>query len=87
MDQSQADREATIIKSSAQAAALTIVNEANAYVKTKTLNYQSMAYKNISDSLNMTVNDHLMDFMYYTNLLELKNSTILVGVDTALLKV
>jgi len=38
----------------------------------------------VSEVTKQTANDTLMDYIYYTNMLNTKNSTILVGVDRAM---
>jgi len=48
---------------------------------------KATAYKAISDLTGQQPSDTLLDFIYYTNLLNSKNSTILVGIEDAQLSV
>jgi len=63
------------------------VNEAEAYIKNLTISSQANAYSTVANLTNQTSANTLMDYIYYTNLLIVKNATILVGVDRAFLNI
>lgn len=85
VQKSNAQRQITIIQGEAAAESTKIVNEAEAYVKDKTINSQAEAYKSVATATNQTAADTLMSYIYYSNLLNVKNATILIGVDRVML--
>ena len=52
-----------------------------------TIDAQAKAYKTAGELTKQTPADTLMDYIYYTNLLASKNSTVLVGIDKAMVNV
>jgi hypothetical protein len=84
VDNSGASRAITIVQGQASAESTRIVNEAEAFTKNLTISSQATAYQLVSNLTNQTSSDTLMDYIYYTNLLNVKNATILVGVDRAM---
>ena len=52
-----------------------------------TIDAQATAFKIASQETGQTAKDTLMDYIYYTNLLATKNSTVLVGIDKAMVNV
>ena len=50
-----------------------------------TITSQAQAYASAALLTGQTASDTLMEYIYYTNLLNNKNSTVLVGVDRAML--
>lgn len=87
VDNSAASRAITIVQGEAAAESTSIVNEAEAFTKNLTISSQATAYQLVSNLTNQTTSDTLMDYIYYSNLLNVKNATILVGVDRAMLNI
>lgn len=87
VDTSEAQRTITVFQGNASAEATKIQNEGEAYARQKTINSQGEAYKIAADLTGQSAADTLMDYIYFTNLLNQKNSTILVGVKKAILSV
>jgi regulator of protease activity HflC (stomatin/prohibitin superfamily) len=87
VDTSEAQRQITVFQGEAQAQSTFIQNEAQGNSTRMTIDAQANAYKIASQLTGQTAGDTLMDYIYYTNLLASKNSTILVGVDKAMINV
>ena len=87
VDTSETQKQITIFQGNAQAEALKIVNEAEAFSKQVTINSQGEAYKQAAQITSQTAQDTLMDYIYYTNLLNSKNATLLIGINKAILSV
>lgn len=87
VDISEANRKITIFQGQANAEATKITNEGEAKARQRTISSQGEAYKIAADITKQTPADTLMDYIYYTNLLNNKNATILVGVNRAMLSV
>ncbi len=85
VDTSEAQRNMTIYQGEAQAESTRITNQASGNATRIAINAQSSAYTVASQVTGQTASDTLMDYIYYTNLLGTKNSTILVGVDKAVI--
>ena len=75
----------TIQQGEAQAEATRLVNQAQGNATRIAIESQSSAYTIAAQVTGLTAKDNLMDYIYYTNLLQGKNSTILVGVDKAVI--
>lgn len=84
VDNSDAERKITVLNGNATAEATRILNEAEAYIKDKTVRSQSEAYKKVATMTGQTPADTLMDYIYYANLYNVRNATLLVGVSSAL---
>ena len=52
-------------------------------IQDKTIRSKAEAYKVISDLTQQTAANTLMSYIYYTNLLNVRNATLLVGVEDA----
>lgn len=87
VDTSEAQRQITIYQGQAQAESLTISNQATGQATQISIQAQAQAYQAAAQLTGQTPSDTLMDYIYYTNLLANKNSTILVGVDKAVVNV
>ena len=83
VDTSQAQRLITVFQGEANAESTTLLNTAQGNSTRITIDSQAAAYKQASVLTGQTAGDTLMDYIYYTNLLMSKNSTILVGIDKA----
>jgi hypothetical protein len=73
-----------VLQGNATAGATRILNEAEAYVKNITITSQSNAYRTVSSLTGQTPSDTLMDYIYYANLYNVRNATLLIGVNSAL---
>jgi hypothetical protein len=73
-----------VLQGNATAEATRIINEAEAYIKNIQVRSQSQAYKTVSDLTGQTPSDTLMDYIYYANLYNVRNATLLIGVKSAL---
>ena len=71
-------------KSAAEAEATTITNAQVAAIKNVTIVSKANAYKSVQNLLNISSSNYLQDYIYYTTLLQNQNSTVLVGVDKAM---
>lgn len=61
------------------------MNEAQGNATRIAIDSQSKAYTVAAQVTGQTASDTLMEYIYYTNLLAAKNSTVLVGVDKAVI--
>lgn len=75
----------TIFMGEAQAESTLIVNQAQGNSTRIAIDSQAQAYTVAAQLTGQTASDTLMDYVYYTNLLSSKNSTVLVGVDKAVI--
>jgi regulator of protease activity HflC (stomatin/prohibitin superfamily) len=80
VDNSDADRKITVLQGNATAESTRILNEAEAYIKDIQIKSQSAAYKKVAALTGQTANDTLMEYIYYANLYNVRNATLLVGV-------
>ena len=85
VDNSAANKNITIINGEASAAGTRIYNEAEAFSQNVTITYQSLAFTDAAKTTGMTAADTLMDYIYYTNLLNLQNATMIVGANKVML--
>jgi len=85
VDNSNANVTITNINSKASAEATTIKNNADAYAKNLTITTQAIAYNEVASLTSQTPADTLNDYIYYTNLLAKTNTTMLVGINSALI--
>lgn len=85
VDVSNANITITNIQGEAQASSTRILNDAEAYSQNIIISSQSLAYANVSAITGQTASDTLMDYIYYTNLLNKKNATFLVGINQAMI--
>lgn len=85
VDTSEAQRNITIYQGEAQAESTRIVNQAEGNATRIAIDSQAQAYTVAAQVTGQTAGDTLMDYIYYTNLLAAKNSTVLVGVDKAVI--
>jgi vacuolar-type H+-ATPase subunit F/Vma7 len=83
VDTSAAQAVIKSLEAEAQADAIAITSAVEADIQDKTIRSKANAYKIISDITKQTAADTLMDYIYYTNLLNVKNATVLVGVEDA----
>lgn len=87
VDISEADRNVTVINAEAKAKAITVLNGAQAIAINNTIFYEQKAYQDTQDLLGITANNGLLDYMYYTNVMKLSNSELIVGLNNALINV
>jgi hypothetical protein len=85
VDTSEAQQNITIYKGEATALATNLTVAAESYIRNRTIMSQATAYQTVSTLTGQTASDTLMDYIYFTNLLNTKNATVLVGVDRAIL--
>jgi len=85
VDTSEAQRNMTIYQGEAQAEYTGIVNQAKGNSTRISIEAQARAYTVAAQLTGQTAQDTLMEYIYYTNLLSAKNSTVLVGVDKAVI--
>lgn len=71
-------------QSFAAAEATRIVNEQVAAIKNVSIVAKANSYQKVQQLLNVGPSDYLQDYIYYTNMLTNNNSTVLVGVDKAM---
>jgi hypothetical protein len=84
VDTSTAEKTINVTKSAADAEATRITNEQVAAIKNITIVSKANAYQNVQNLLTISPSDYLQDYIYYTSLLQNENSTVLVGVDKAM---
>ena len=87
MDISKADKNVTIINAEAQAKAIETLNNAKAVTLNNTIFYEKQAYEDTARVLGVNANSGLLDYIYYTNVMKLSGSELLVGLDNALINV
>ena len=63
--------------------AIAVTSDAEAYTQDQIIRSKANAYKLVQDITGQTAKDTLMDYIYYTNLLNVRNATLLVGVNDA----
>lgn len=85
VDTSEAQRNITIYQGEAQAESTMILNQAQGNSTRISIDSQAQAYTVAAKLTGQTAGDTLMDYIYYTNLLAAKNTTLLVGVDKAVI--
>ena len=61
-----------------------IYNDFEAEIRDITINSQAKAYKKVADMTGITPSNKLNDYIYLTNLKANSNSTLLFGVDRAM---
>lgn len=84
VDSSQAESQINVTQSFAAAEATRIVNEQVAAIKNVSIVAKANSYQKVQQLLNVGPSDYLQDYIYYTNMLTNNNSTVLVGVDKAM---
>ncbi len=88
VDSSEAQKNITIQQGEASSIATKLLTDADGYTKQKTITSQAEAFTIAANLTGQTASDTLMQYIYYTNLLtNNKNSTVLVGIDRAVLSV
>lgn len=85
VDVSGAEKNVTIINAKADAKAITIVNTAKAAVNKNTIEYENKAYTDGGKLLGMTTGTGLLDYIYYMNLMKLKDTQLIVGLKNSLI--
>jgi len=84
VDKSQASEEVAIINGEAESAAVIIKNQAAITTTNNTINYQSKQYKEAKTGLNFQQSSHLLDYVFYLNLMNLNydsGTKLIVGMD------
>ena len=84
VDTSEAESSINITYAYAQAEATRILNEQVAAIKNISIVSKANSYQQVNTILDISPNDYLQQYIYYTNLLKNENSTVLVGVDKAM---
>ena len=84
---SDADKNVTIIYATADAEAIRINNEAKRITIQNTILYEQKAYEDTSRLLQLTANSKLLDYIYYQNVMKLKNSELIIGLNNALINI
>ncbi len=87
VDISVADRNVTIINAEAQARAISIMNDAKAVTLNNTIYYEQKAYEDTASLLGVDASSGLLDYIYYTNVMKLQQSSLLVGLNNALINI
>jgi len=87
VDISDADKNVTIIYATADAEATWISNEAKRITIQNTILYEQKAYEDTMRLLQLTPNSNLLDYIYYQNVMKLKNSELIIGLNNALINV
>ena len=87
VDTSEASRNITIFQGEANAESTRLVNTAEGNATRIAIDSQAHAYQAVATLTGLTAQDQLMDYIYYTNLAGTKNSTLLVGVNKAVVGV
>lgn len=87
VDISEADKNVTIIYATADANATRISNEAKRQTIQNTILYEQKAYEDTMSLLQLTPNSKLLDYIYYQNVMKLKNSELIVGLNNALINI
>lgn len=84
---SKADKNVTIINANAQARAISTLNDAKATALNNTIFYEKKAYEDSAKLLGVSAQSGLLDYIYYTNVMKLTGSELLVGLNNALINV
>lgn len=85
VDISEADKNITIVNAEATSKAITIYNAAKKTCIANTITYETKAYNDTQTLLNMKPSDHLLDYIYYQNVMNLDNTEFVIGLNNALI--
>jgi hypothetical protein len=87
VDISAADMNITIIFATADATAITIANVAKKTCIANTISYEQKAYEDTQTLLGITAQDHLLDYIYYQNVMNLDDTQLIIGLNNALINI
>ena len=87
VDISEANRQITVVRSQANATAIQYVQNAQATTINNTITYEKVAYDDVAKTLGITPQTGLLDYIYYLNMMGLKDSTLLIGLQNSIVNI
>ena len=87
VDISEADMNITIINANATSKAITISNIARKTCIANTISYETKAYNDTQNLLGLTAKDHLLDYIYYQNVMNMEKTEFVIGLNNAFINI
>ena len=87
VDVSEANRKITVVKAEANASAIGYVQNAQATTINNTITYEKVAYNDVATTLGLNAETGLLEYIYYLNMMGLKDSTLLIGLKNSIVNI